>query len=488
MADLKQLTALDAQFLAIETDRNYGHVGGLAILDPSTAPGGELTIEDLKRLILDRLHMVAPFTQRLVSVPFGIDWPYWARDEHFDIGYHCREIALPAPGNSDQLQEQIGRIYSRRLDRSRPLWEVYLIHGLDGGRVALLTKTHHAAIDGMSGSEILTALYDLSPDPRVVDPPEKSGEEEPPDGRDLLGIWARGIPRFPLNVASRLATVAPHVDMAVAAFGLPGSRRISRAMSRVRIRFGAEEEVIERPAVKAPRGPYGARLSPHRVFGLGSVSLDEVKAVKNAFGVKVNDVVICLVSGAIREHLTFRKTIPEEPLLGMVPVSVRTEAEKGTFGNKVSAMIAPLPTHIDDPLERLEYVHSVMKVAKDGHDALPAEALRDLTAFVPPALHARAARVVTQAIGRYTRPPWNVIISNVPGPPIDLYFAGAKMEAMYPLSIISDGIGLNVTIMSYRDSVDIGITADREQTPEVQTLVDGMKSELALLVAAARAA
>ncbi len=488
MAELKQLSALDAQFLAIETDRNYGHVGGLAILDPATAPGGKLTIEDLKRLILARLHMVAPFTQRLVEVPFSIDWPYWTHDEHFDLGYHCREIALPAPGSQEQLLEQVGRIYSRRLDRSRPLWEVYLIHGLEGGRVALLTKTHHAAIDGMSGSEILTALYDITPEPREVDPPAGGEDGGAPDGRDLLAIWARGLPRFPLNVADRLSTVIPHVDMAVAAFGLPGSRRISRVMSRVRIRFGAEEDVIERPPVKAPRGPYGGKVSPHRVFGLGSVSLNDVKSVKNAFGVKVNDVVICLVAGAVREHLTHIGELPEEPLLGMVPVSVRTEEERGTFGNKVSAMIAPLPTHIDDPAERLEYVHSIMRVAKEGHDALPAEALRDLTAFVPPALHARAARVVTQLSGRFTRPPWNVIISNVPGPPIDLYFAGARLEAMYPLSIISDGIGLNVTIMSYRDSVDIGITADREQTPEVQTLVDGMQSELELLLAAARAA
>ncbi|MDQ5893805.1 MAG: diacylglycerol O-acyltransferase / wax synthase [Actinomycetota bacterium] len=487
MADLRQLTALDAQFLAIETDRNYGHVGGLAILDPSTAPGGKLTIEDLKQLILDRLHLVDPFTQRLVSVPFSIDWPYWTRDEHFDIGYHCREIALPDPGSKEQLVEQVGRIYSRRLDRSRPLWEIYLIHGLEGGKVALLSKTHHAAIDGMSGSEILSALYDITPEPREVEPSDGEEDHSAPDGRDLLAAWIKGIPRAPLNVFDRVTTVVPHVDMAVAAFGLPGSRQISRVMSRVRIRLGADEDhVIERPPMKAPKGPYGASLSPHRVFGLGSVSLEDVKVVKNTFGVKVNDVVICLVAGAVRQDLIFNRELPDEPLLGMIPVSVRTEEERGTFGNKVSAMIAPLPTHIEDPAERLEYIHSVMRVAKDGHDALPAETLRDLTAFVPPALHARAARVVTQLAGRFTRPPWNVIISNVPGPPIDLYFAGAKLEAMFPLSIISDGIGLNVTIMSYRDSIDIGITADREQTPEVQTLVDGMQSELDLLLAAAR--
>lgn len=489
MAEPRQLTALDAQFLAIEGDRNYGHVGGLAILDPSTAPGGKLTLEDLTRLVLDRIHLVAPFTERVVSVPFSIDWPYWVRDDHFDIGYHVRELALPKPGSAEQLRELAGRIYSNRLDRSRPLWEIYLIHGLEHGRVALLSKTHHAAIDGMSGSEILTALYDVSPQPREVEPAEADPDTSPPGGLDLLAMWAKGVPRAPLNVLDRITTVLPHVDMAASALGLPGSSRISRTMSRVRIRLGSgEEQVIERPALKAPRGPYGARLSPHRVFGLGSVSLDDVKAVKNVFGVKVNDVVICLVSGAVRQHLASTGQLPDDPLLGMIPVSVRTEEERGTFGNKVSAMIAPLPAHIDHPVERLEYVHSVMRVAKESHDALPAEALRDLTAFVPPALHARAARVVTQLAGRLPRPPWNVIISNVPGPPIDLYLAGAKLEAMFPLSIISDGIGLNVTIMSYRDSVDIGITADREQTPEVQTLVEGMQEELGRLLTAADSA
>ena len=255
MAEPRQLTALDAQFLAIEGDRNYGHVGGLAILDPSTAPGGKLTLEDLTRLVLDRIHLVAPFTERVVSVPFSIDWPYWVRDDHFDIGYHVRELALPKPGSAEQLRELAGRIYSNRLDRSRPLWEIYLIHGLEHGRVALLSKTHHAAIDGMSGSEILTALYDVSPQPREVEPAEADPDTSPPGGLDLLAMWAKGVPRAPLNVLDRITTVLPHVDMAASALGLPGSSRISRTMSRVRIRLGSgEEQVIERPALKAPRG------------------------------------------------------------------------------------------------------------------------------------------------------------------------------------------------------------------------------------------
>ena len=186
-ARLQQLNGLDANFLAIENDRNYGHTGGLSILDPSTAPDGTLTLDGLKEVLTGRLHLIPPFTSRLAEVPFNLDWPYWVQDEHFDIGYHCREIALPAPGDMTQLLEQVGRIYSRRLDRARPLWEIYLIYGLEGGRVALLSKTHHAAVDGMSGAEIMSAMFDLTVEPRVIEAPE--GEvhvRKAPEGSDLL--------------------------------------------------------------------------------------------------------------------------------------------------------------------------------------------------------------------------------------------------------------------------------------------------------------
>ena len=484
---IKQLSGLDANFLAIESDRNYGHVGGLGILDPSTAPGGTLTLERLTQVVESRLHLVAPFTQRLAEVPFNLDRPYWVDDEHFDIGYHVREIALPAPGSRNQLLEQAGRIYSRRLDRSRPLWEVYLIQGLEGGKVALLSKTHHAAVDGLSGAEIMSALYDLTVEPREVEPPEHTGEEGVPDGTELLVEWAKSLPRFPLNVASRLTRLLPHVDMVPSMVGLPGSERISRSLSKVRSTINREEDarVIERPPIKAPRGPYGGLVSPHRIFGIGSVPLDDVKKVKNAFGVKVNDVVVTLVAAALRADLLERGELPDEPLVVLVPISVRTEEQMGTFGNRVSGMIVPLPTHIEDPVERLMFSHETMNMGKVAHSALPAEAMRDISTFIPPALHARAARMATELSGRFTRPPWNTIVSNVPGPPVDLYCCGAKLEAQYPLSIISDGMGLNVTIMSYRDSVDIGITADREQSPEVQRVVAAMQDALKELLAAA---
>ncbi|MGK2955757.1 MAG: WS/DGAT/MGAT family O-acyltransferase [Solirubrobacterales bacterium] len=484
-ATIQQLSGLDAQFLAIENDRNYGHVGGLSILDPSTAPDGHLSLDYLIEVVSSRLHLVPPFTNRLAEVPFNLDWPYWVKDEHFDIGYHVREIALPHPGDREQLLEQAGRIYSRRLDRSRPLWEVYLIQGLEGGKVALLSKTHHAAVDGLSGQEIMSALYDLTVEPRVVDPPEESdGAGGVPGGVDLLTEGLKSFPRYPINLASRLGRVLPHIDLLPAMVGLPGSERISRSLSKVRSTINREEDaaVIERPPIKAPRGPYGGRVSPHRIFGIGSVSLDDVKSVKNAFGVKVNDVVVTLVAGAVREDLIRMGQLPDEPLVVLVPISVRTEEEMGTFGNKVSGMIVPMPTHLDDPVERLMFSHETMSIGKENHGALPAEAMRDISTFIPPALHARAARMATELSGRFVRPPWNTIISNVPGPPVDLYCCGAKLEALYPLSIISDGMALNVTIMSYRDSVDIGITADRELTPEAQDIIVAMQGELTALM------
>ena len=485
---MQQLTALDASFLALETDRNYGHVGSLAILDPSTTPEGKVTLDAVKQLLDERLHLIPPFTSRLAKVPFNLDWPYWVPDDHFDLGYHVRELALPEPGSLAQLAEQTARIYSRRLDRSRPLWELYLIHGLPEGRVALVTKIHHAAVDGMSGSEILTLLYDLTPEPREVEPPSASGPATgPPPAGALVLKGVAALPRWPVTTATRLGRLLPHVDVLPSLLGAPGTETISRTLSRARKTLGrqADAKIIVRPRNRPPVGPYGGRVSPHRIFGLGSVSLEDVKRVKNALGVKVNDVVVSVTAGAIRDHLERHGELPSEPLVAQVPVSVRTEEERGTFGNQVSIMAVQIPTHLADPVARVRFAADVLSGAKERHHALPAKALRDASTFVPPALHARAARVAAELTARQiARPLFNVVISNVPGPPIDIYTGGARLETLYPLSVIADGTGLNVTIMSYKGSIDIGITADREQTPDVQTIVDGMRDELAALVAA----
>ena len=488
---MRQLSALDASFFAIETENNYGHVGGLSILEPPA--DGELTLDRVKALLERRLHLVPPMTQRLQRVPFDLDWPYWVDDDHFDLGYHCRELALPPPGSMAQLAEQTARIYSRALDRSRPLWELYLIHGVEGGRYALVTKMHHAAVDGMSGAEVTSILYDISPTPED-DPRDSEGAgaastaAAPPSRGELLRRTVASLPGAPARGLSRFGRLIPHVDVLPSVMGMPGSETVSRGVSRVRraVSRSADGRVIERPRFRPPAGAFDGQVSPHRVFGFSSVPLDDVKRVKDYFGVKVNDVVVALVAGAVRDYLIDAGSLPDDPLIAQIPVSVRTEEERGTFGNQVSVMFVPIPTTVADPAERVRFASRHLLAAKERHAALPAKAMRDVTQFIPPALHARAARTIVSLTPRLgIRPPFNVIISNVPGPPIDIYTAGARLQTMYPLSIIADGAGLNVTLMSYKGSIDIGITADREQTPDVQVIADAMASALGDLLAAA---
>lgn len=486
---MQQLSGLDTQFLALETDTVFGHVAGLAVLDPSTRPDGRLTLDDLKAVIAERLHLLPPLTKRLVKVPFALDRPYWVQDPHFDLGYHVRELALPPPGSHDQLAEQVARLHALRLDRSRPLWELYLIQGLPEGHVGIYTKLHHAAVDGLSGAEIMSILYDTSPEGPVLDAAPAAPEPAAPPPGDLE-LLARGLVKLPLNPIGNLAAlgrVLPHIDVVPSLLGLPGARRISRAVATARdvALNGPTEALVERPRIRAPRVPFSGRITPHRRFSFFSLSLAEVKQVKSAFGVTVNDVVVTLISGAVREWLVRHDALPDRPVVAMVPVSVRTQEEKGTFGNQVSVMMVQIPTHLDDPLERLRFSHEALRGAKERHNALPAKALQDVTDFIPPAVHARATRVMLDLATRpQLRPLVNLVISNVPGPSIPIYFAGAVLVAHYPVSVIADGTGLNATIMSYRDRVDVGIVADREQMPDLDTLDAGVRAELAALVAA----
>lgn len=486
---MRQLTGLDTQFLAIESDTTVGHVGGLAIFDPATAPGGRFGIAEVRAMLQERLHLLPPLRWTLVPVPFGLDRPYWKDDPHFDLDFHVRELALPAPGDDDQLAEQVARIASRRLDRARPLWELYVIHGLAGGRVAVQTKMHHAMIDGMSGAEIMGILFDLAPEGRDIEPPPADqAPEVAPGTLEMLGRGVAALPLYPVRALRAVPTTLPYLDVAPSIFGLPGAEPISRTASRLRRRLlGSDEhdgEVVERPKMRAPRVPFSGTISPHRRFVFGSMPLADVKRVKNHFGVTVNDVVVTLCAGAVREWLVAHDALPAAPLLAQIPVSVRTDEQIGTYGNRISVMIVPIPTHVAEPQDRLAATHDAMRAAKERHRALPAEALQDVTNFIPPAINARAARVVLQlGANPALRPLFNLIISNVPGPPIPLYLAGAKLEANYPVSVIADGAGLNITVLSYLDSVDVGIICDREQMPDVQRVLDGMQGELDALLA-----
>jgi diacylglycerol O-acyltransferase / wax synthase len=477
---MRQLTTLDAQFLAVESTRTYGHVGGLAVYDPSTAPGGQLTVDDLCRLVGERVHLLPPLHWRLARVPFGVDLPYWVEDPDFDLDFHIRESAVPPPGDDRRVAETVARIFARPLDRSRPLWEIYVIHGLPEGQVALLTKIHHAVVDGVSGNEILSVLLDPSPEGREL-PSDGAAvrRERVPGDLEMLGRGVLGLPRQPLRALRSIPTTLPNVTELPGVNAVPGGPALSRGVARARSALlRRDPRVLEVTTARPPRTPFNRPISPHRRFAFGRLSLDAVKELKNAARLTVNDVVVALCASAVREWLLARDALPRDPLVAMVPVSVRTEAERGAYGNRVSMMIVPVPTDEADPRVRLQRTHELLRGAKQRHKALPADLLTDATAFIPPAVAALAARTTMQLLGR-TRPPVNLVISNVPGPRTPLYLAGAQLQANYPVSVIVDGVGLNITVMSYRDHLDFGIVADRDQVDDVWSMLDGLRHALA---------
>jgi WS/DGAT/MGAT family acyltransferase len=483
---VQQLTGLDTSFLNIETPTTYGHVSGLAIYDPSTAPG-PITLDGLKALLESRMHLLPPLRRRLVEVPFGLDHPFWIEDPDFDIDFHVRHMGLPPPGDARQLGEQVSRIVARPLDRSRPLWELYLIEGLEGGYVAQLTKIHHCAIDGVSGAEILTTLLDVAPEPRRVDPPRRAWRPEAvPTQVEMLarGLWGvAGTPRKGWRVGREAMRNLPAVAETLGLPELPGTSLLNRMIGR------RNQPLLSEEPSPVPRTPFNDRITPHRRFAFGSLSLEEVKEIKKLLGVTVNDVVLGLCAGALRRYLQERRRLPADPLVAMVPVSVRTEEQKGTFGNQVSAMTTSLHTHVADPIERLSRIHESMRVAKDKHQALPASLLQDFAQFAPPAVAARAARVIARAtVASWMDIPFNVVISNVPGPQFPLYCLGARLVAHYPVSAINDGVGLNITVQSYDGSLDFGLVACRELLPDVWDLMDDLRAALAELREAVKAA
>jgi diacylglycerol O-acyltransferase / wax synthase len=484
---MRQLTSLDAQFLAVESARTYGHVGGLAVYDPSTAPGGKLEVEDICRLVSERLHLLPPFHWRLVEVPLGLDHPYWIEDPDFDLDFHIRESAVPPPGDDRRVAETVARIFARPLDRRRPLWELYLIQGLEGDRVALLTKVHHSVVDGVSGNEILSVLLDPSPEGREIPPAEPAPKPDRMPGElEMLGRGLAGLPMQPLRALRSAPTALPNLMALPGAMAFPGVPTLSRATSAVRRRLGgsADPAILEATTARPPRTSFNGRISGHRRFSFGQLPLDTVKAIKNEAGVTVNDVVVALCAGALRDWLKARDELPKKPLVAMVPVSVRTDEQMGTFGNRVSMMIVPIPSDEADPKRRLRRTHELLRGAKSRHQAVPANLLTDATSFIPPAVASLAARTTMEVMGR-TRPPVNVVISNVPGARSPLFCAAAKLEAHYPVSVVVDGVGLNITVMSYLDHLDFGIVADRDQVDDVWTLMAGLSKSLDELTGAA---
>ena len=449
---MQRLSGLDATFLYMETSHMHMHVASTCVFDPTDVPGG-YSFDRVRAMVENRLPLVPPFRRRLVQVPFALHHPLWIEDPDFDLDYHLRRACLPSPGGPRELADFAADFMGRPLDRTRPLWEMYVVEGLEGGLVSVVTKTHHAAIDGVSGEELTVNLLDLQPEPVVVPPPDPPWHpDKVPTDFELVGWALFSLSRQPLAAAKALR------------------RTITTALN-LRRRNRPPGAAPPPAPFSAPRTSFNTSITPHRRFAFAEVSLDDVKMVKNALGGTVNDVVLAVCSGALRRYLSERGEEPESSLVAMVPMSVRAEGDRGSLGNQVTAMLVSLATSIDDPVERLRAISSGVTLAKDQEKAIGAETLTNWAEFAAPALAARAARLVSNMrVFDRVRPLFNVVISNVPGPNVPLYSVGARMVAIYPMGPVAEGVGLNITVMSYMGAMYFGLVAGREAVPAVDAI------------------
>jgi WS/DGAT/MGAT family acyltransferase len=481
---MKQLTGLDVSFLLMETPNTYGHVNSLSIYDrPSAEFEPFAAVRERLGVMVGNLE---PLRRKVVEVPFELDRPYWINDPDFDLDYHVRHIGLAPPGAADQLAEQVARIVGRRMDRSRPLWEAYVIEGLADGRWALLQKLHHATIDGASGVIMLKMFTDTSRDAEYGYEEQPWVGEEPPSQAEMLQRAMRNLVANPVRgMRLSLNIVRDFADAA-------GVTTVSGLASRARDTLGAAARRadptresgpgVSLPLSPAPPTPWNKSVSPHRRFAMRSTALENLKVLKNATGGTLNDVVMAICTGALREYLIEKDALPEGSLRAMVPVSIRTGDEEDPWTNRVSAIIADLPTYCDDPIERVNLCREAMNSAKRQFDLVPAESLGEATDYTSPVVAASAIRLVSRLkLADRVNSPINVVISNVPGPREPLYFAGAKLDAFIPVSTISDGMGLNITVHSYGDRMDFGLISDRELVPDLWHLVDLHIDEVARL-------
>ena len=488
---MKQLSGLDATFLYMETPSQFGHVSSLSIYERPHDPDYQ-PLEAWRNQIQRRLHLLEPLRRRLVEVPMGIDHPFWIEDPDFDLDFHVRHTAVPPPGSDDQLADLVARIIGRPLDRARPLWETYVIEGLAEDRFGVLTKVHHATIDGASGAELLTLMLDQSPEGDAVAPPEHDWHpDRAPTDLEVMSRAALNVARKPgraillsARTARELGKATRNPALVAAANQVRGSLRgpLGAVLNAGRRRDEERDPPPRLPTLRAPKTPFNRPITAHRRFSFQSTSLDAVKAIKNALGATVNDVVMAACAGGLRAWLQDHDALPDEPLVAMVPVSIRTGEETEKWTNRVSGLLAVLPTDVADPLERVQKVHDAMAGAKELFNAIPADALTDFTQFPSPNVFARANRMAARfRLSERLNPPANVVISNVPGPRTPLFAAGARLLHYYPVSTIVDGQGLNITVQSYLDTLDFGLVSCRELVPDVAHLTELIVEDLEAL-------
>jgi WS/DGAT/MGAT family acyltransferase len=488
---MQQLSGLDNAFLLMEAGGQLGHVGSLVHYDAQGISGAAFR-DAIEETIEKRLSQLLPYRRRLVEVPLNLDRPYWIEDPNFDLDFHLRHIAVPPPGDDQQLAELVARIHARALDRAKPLWEIYVIEGLANGRVAMYSKIHHCTIDGASGTEMMRVLLDRTPDPEPEPPHEPWKPEAVPPTMEMFARGVGSVMLTPARIASTLFRTARSLWQSNEALGavanMVGLDELPLVGGWLKSR-APQVDADPIPQTPAPRTPFNRSITAHRRFAFFSLPLADFKHVKGAFETTLNDVVMAVTGSALRRYLEDKDALPSEPLKAMVPVSVRSESQKQEYTNRVTQVVSELATEIADPVARLRRIHNAMKSAKRMQQATPATLLTDWSEVATPALIAQAARIAarTKVMDRLN-PPFNVIISNVPGPREPLYCGGAQMQTYYPVSAIADGQGLNITVTSYRDHLDFGLIACRELVPDVWVFKDLFAESLEELVKAAELA
>jgi len=455
---MKQLTPMDAIFLSMETPTTPATIGGLTLLDPSSHP--DFGFDRLQEVVGSRLALSPRFTWRVQEVPLGLDLPYWVEDERFDLGQHVRRVALPAPGGTAELNELAAYLFSRPLDRSRPLWEAWLIEGLENDRVALLIKTHHCLMDGESGAGLAELLCDLEPEPaeRPLLPTDHTARVGP------AASWQEVASQGIANAARRPLKSLKHVQ------------RFATSA------FVARKQKGALPLGTAPRVSFNGAIGEARSIATTSLCFSEIKDLKKHFDVTINDVVLAITGGAVRRYLRERLELPGSPLVALVPMSTRSKGDD-SVGNQITDAAVSWATNRSDPVERLMAIHESAKQAKSHSRSTGANLMNALGDMLPPGLMG----LLTRAAQNDGMPlPANAVVSNVKGAPIPLYVAGARIDRMWPISLLAPTQGLNFTVVSYCGEVHVGITVDPDLVPEPGRFVDGIHESLRELQEAAQ--
>jgi diacylglycerol O-acyltransferase len=469
-ASPRRLTGEDAIFLYAETPSMPMHTVGTMILDPSVVPGG-FGFPEIARTVASHIHRMPPFRQRLLQVPLGLGHPLMADDPDFRLERHLHRLAVPAPGGLRELAEVVGDLAGRLLDRSQPLWEMWAVEGLEGGRIALVMKMHHCIIDGASGSSQMAGLLDLEPGAAPPEPPAEGWN--PPSLPSPLVIAARSLGS---RVVGPLSLGRLALDTAR---GLRQRRRTQRDRALAR---GERSPLLDLP----PETPFNRAISPYRRVAYGSAPLADVKRIKNAFGVTVNDAVLAACSLALRGYLQARYALPERPIHCAVPVSLKSQREKQEYSNKVSMMVVRLPTHLSDPGAVLRAIEAETEDAKQVFQSVEANLLQPWLQLVPPLLTSWGTRLFSDLdVADHVPPIVNCIVSNMMGPPIPLYFGGARVEAVYPMGPIGEGMGVNITVLSNMGRLDVGVLTCREIVPDPSEITAGFASAIDALLRAA---